>query len=157
MFDPFFDSKKPLVPEDATAAIIVLEDGRYLLQHRDKIPEIFFPDHWGLFGGANEPGEDDKQGLRRELLEEIGIDFSEGKFRYFTRFDFDFSFSGHGKIRRVFFEIGPVPTSILDRVILREGKAIKSFTAREAFSTLRLTPYDSFALWIHANQKRMTA
>ena len=90
MFDPYLDSQEPLVPGAATAAIILLEDGRYLLQHRDPIAEIFFPDHWGMFGGGTEPGETDEQGLRRELLEEITLDVPESALRYFTRFDFDF-------------------------------------------------------------------
>ena len=41
------------------------------------MPEIFFPDHWGLFGGATEPGESDEQGLRRELMEELTLDFQK--------------------------------------------------------------------------------
>lgn len=157
MVDPFLDSQAALVPGGATAAIILIEGLRYLLQHRDPKPEIFFPDHWGLFGGATDPGESDQQGLRRELREELDLDFSEGDFRYFTRFDFDFGFCGHGPIRRIFFEIGPLPLSILDRIVLREGQAAEAFTAREALGTLRLTPYDNFALWMHANQARMRA
>ena len=37
---------------DACAAIILLEDGRYLLQLRDDIESIWYPGHWGCFGGA---------------------------------------------------------------------------------------------------------
>jgi 8-oxo-dGTP pyrophosphatase MutT (NUDIX family) len=156
MFDPFLDSQTPLVPGGATAAIILIEGGRYLLQQRDPKPEIFFPDHWGLFGGATEPGESDEQGLRRELMEELSLDFPESDFRYFTRFDFDFDFCGSGQIRRIFVEIGPLPLAILDRIVLGEGRAAKAFTAREALGTLRLTPYDNFALWMHANRVRLS-
>jgi hypothetical protein len=42
---------------DAAAAIIVTDDGRYLMQERDDTPGIFYPDHWGLFGGAFEPAK----------------------------------------------------------------------------------------------------
>lgn len=54
-------------------AVAVLEqEGRWLLQLRDDIPGIIFPGTWGLFGGHLDPGETPEQGLRRELLEEIG-------------------------------------------------------------------------------------
>ena len=157
MLDPFLDSQTPLVPGVGTAAIILVEGGRYLLQHRDPKPEIFFPDHCGMFGGATEPGETDPEGLRRELMEEIGLDFPESDFRYFTQFDFDLGFCGRTPIRRIFFELGPLPDVVLGRVRLGEGRAVKAFTAREALGSLRLTPYDSFALWMHVNQTRMQA
>ena len=51
--------KSPPQLGNATAAILVLEDGRYLLQLRDNIPEIWYPDHWGPFGGGVNPGEDE--------------------------------------------------------------------------------------------------
>ena len=34
-----------------------------------------FPNHYGLFGGAIEKGENSKTALRRELREEIGLNF----------------------------------------------------------------------------------
>jgi 8-oxo-dGTP pyrophosphatase MutT (NUDIX family) len=152
--DPFLDSQSKLVPAAATAAIILIEGGRYLLQHRDAIPQIWFPDHWCMFGGGTEPGETDAQGMRREILEEISLDIAESEFRYFSQFDFDFGFSGHGKIRRTFFEMGPFPVSILDRIVLKEGQGVNAFTFREAMA-LQVTPYDSFGLWLHANQVRL--
>ncbi len=152
--DPFLDSEAKLAPAGAAAAIIMIEGGRYLLQHRDAKPQIWFPDHWCLFGGATDAGETDEQGLRRELMEEISIDIPESNYRYFTRFDFDFSFCGRGKIRRIFFEIGPLPATFLNKVVLKEGQDVQAFTFREAMS-LRIAPYDTFGLWLHANQVRL--
>lgn len=42
------------------------------MQLRDDIPGIVSPGCWGLFGGHLDPGESPEQGLRRELIEEIG-------------------------------------------------------------------------------------
>ena len=54
-------------------AVAVLErDGAWLLQLRDDIDGIVFPGTWGLFGGHLDAGETPEQGLRRELVEEIG-------------------------------------------------------------------------------------
>ena len=51
------------------------EDNRVLLQLRDDKPDIFFPNHWGCFGGAIEPGEAPHDTLLRELQEELGNTF----------------------------------------------------------------------------------
>jgi hypothetical protein len=42
---------------DASAAIIIVGNGGYLLQLRDDIPGIFYPGHWSCFGGAIHPGK----------------------------------------------------------------------------------------------------
>src|SRR5262249_32847766 len=56
--------KSPMLrPADAAAALIQLPDGRYLLQLRDARPDIFYPDHWGCFGGAIDPGETPESAL----------------------------------------------------------------------------------------------
>ena len=73
MTDYFLKNDEPLPPADSSAAIIVLEDGRYLMQARDDKPGILYPGHWGLFGGALNAGEDSMTGLRRELEEELGL------------------------------------------------------------------------------------
>ncbi len=84
---------------DAAAAIIFLDDGRYLMQHRDDKPGIFYPDHWGLFGGAIEPGEDPETlpspaevaakilPLASPALAETGklFDVREGRFKGYTQ------------------------------------------------------------------------
>ena len=53
------------------AIAIIHQDGKFLMQLRDDLPNILFPGHWGFFGGHIEPGEDSKTGVLRELYEEI--------------------------------------------------------------------------------------
>src|SRR6476620_6979367 len=90
----YLEPKGPLKPANAAVALIVDEDGRYLVQLRDSKPTIFFPDHWGCFGGALEPGETDEHCLQREIDEELGLDLRQCAVRPFTTFTFDFSFAG---------------------------------------------------------------
>src|SRR5262245_25765419 len=85
--DNFLHSQAPLAVGDAAAALLVLEDGRYLLQLRDDLPHIWYPDHWGLFGGGVDHGEDAVAALRRELREELDLDMAEA--RPFVSFTFD--------------------------------------------------------------------
>ena len=151
----FLTSSCPLKPGDAVAALILIPDGRYLLQLRDDIPEIFFPGHWALFGGGIEPGETDRQAVVREVMEEIGLLIEEERFQFFTNFTFDFSFAGASpNLKRVFFEVTLTEDEVA-RAVLGEGAAMEAFTGAQALGQLKLTPYDSFALWMHHARSRI--
>jgi len=64
-----------MLPE---VALAILPKGDLVLcQLRDDIPGINFPGEWGLFGGHLDPGEQPEAALRRELLEEIELQFTE--------------------------------------------------------------------------------
>jgi len=58
------------------AAGIVVEEGRLLLSRRKAGAHL--EGMWELPGGKVEPGEDPRQALRRELVEELGITTSVG-------------------------------------------------------------------------------
>jgi len=153
--DPRLD-QTPLKPANAVAAIITV-DGSYLLQLRDNRHGIFFPAHWGCFGGATEPGETREDALTRELHEELGVTLAPAAFRYFTRFDFDLSFAGLAPIWRFFYETEMEPERLSD-LQLQEGAAMRLFSAEELLTgTVPVTPYDSFALWFHVNRRRLRA
>lgn len=155
-FDPHIDDRSLLQPGDGVGAILLLEDGRYLLQARDNIPGIFFPGHWGCFGGGVDPGETAFRALIRELAEETGIDVARLPVREFSRHDYDLSFAGLGSIYRIFFEIR-LDAQALVGLRLGEGREARAFTAPEVARLTPITPYDAFALWLHIHQGRLTA
>lgn len=136
---------------DAAAAIIALDDGRYLMQLRDDKPGIFYPDHWGLFGGAMEEGESGEQALRRELREEL--DHEAGPVSFFTRMDFGFETLGAKPSVRLFYVV-EMKSSDVERLTLGEGRSMSALTAREILLEKRVVPYDSFAIWMHCARKR---
>lgn len=153
--DPFLDDPTPLNPGDAVAAILLMPDSRYLLQHRDRRPGIFFPDHWGCFGGGVDAADSSrKAALKRELTEELGLAVDDIGVAYFADFTFDMAFCGMGHIYRTFYEIR-LSEDQTAGLHLAEGSELRAFTAREALGGLRLTPYDAFALWMHTNRMRL--
>jgi 8-oxo-dGTP pyrophosphatase MutT (NUDIX family) len=146
----FLADDYPMRGEDAVAAIITVEDGRYLMQRRDDIPRIFYPGHWGCFGGAINPGEDDIEAVGRELAEELEMPATAAK--EFIRFDFDLSKLGQKRCYRTYYELA-ISSADVSRLVLHEGAEMKLMPPDELFD-VRVTPYDSFALWLHFSRNR---
>ena len=151
----FVDDTFPLTPGGAVAAILIAPDGRFLLQLRDDKPGIFYPDHWGCFGGALEPEDETPSGgLRREIREELGLDLPASSFYEFTEFTFDFSFAGRGVLKRKFY-ISHLTAAQISVVRLGEGADVRLFDSLTALTEIRLIPYDSFALWLYHARDRL--
>ena len=75
------------VPRKISAGVILVDRaGRVLMQLRDDKPEIMFPSHWGLTGGAGHPGETPDETARREVTEETGLTL--GKIEPFKAYYF---------------------------------------------------------------------
>lgn len=148
----FLTDSHPLRGDDAVAAIITVEDGRYLMQLRDDIPRIFYPGHWGCFGGAVGPGEDPVEALARELAEEL--EMPPASVDEFVRLDFDLRKLGQKQCYRTYYEI-KVTEDEVSRFVLHEGAEMRLF-APDALFDQRLTPYDLFALWLHVARRRLT-
>jgi 8-oxo-dGTP pyrophosphatase MutT (NUDIX family) len=56
----------------AVAIALLYQNNRFLMQLREDKPGIAYPGCWAFFGGHLEPGELPAEGMRRELIEEIG-------------------------------------------------------------------------------------
>ena len=133
------------------AALLLLDDGRYVMQLRDAKPEIFYPDHWGCFGGAVHDDESPQRTLCRELQEEL--EFAPSEALEFTRFDFDFGALGQRAVYRIYYEV-PVSHDAFSRFVLHEGAQFRAFSAADILAQLRVTPYDAFAIWMHCRRER---
>ena len=129
-------------PANAVAAIITNNKNEVLLQHRDAIPNIFYPSYWGCFGGGVEAGETLEDAIARELREELGI--NNFIFNYFSSISLDFSPIGGGSVNRVYFHSSIEPLEIA-QIKLGEGSGYE-FLAEERIADYLITPYDKFAL-----------
>ena len=151
-FRAFLKSTELLTPTNSVAAIMTLDDGRYVMQLRDHKPHIFYPGHRGLFGGALDAGEDHLYALRREIKEELG--FEPDKLNHFVSLDFDLSSIGAKKVYRKIYETR-VSNAQLENFQLGEGQAYSSFAPQEILTNLKVTPYNSFAIWMHFARTRL--
>jgi len=66
-----------LAPKPASCGVVVDAQGRALLGRRAREPRAGL---WDVLGGFLEPGETPEQGLQRELLEEIGVECTVGRY-----------------------------------------------------------------------------
>lgn len=143
--------KPKLIGSDAVAALICLDDGRYVMQLRDDIPHIWYPNHWGCFGGAINPGEKPEDALRRELREELEFEVQDA--RYFMRLDFDLGPDG-GRLYRIYYRVA-MNAAQLGRLVLHEGADVQALPAETLLHELRVTPYDAFALFLYHDRERI--
>ena len=146
-------SNKPLRPGDAVSAFIILEDDCLLMQYRDDKPDIFYPGHWGLFGGEVDDGEEPETALKRELFEELRLDSVE--ITPFISFDFDLTNMGCRKYYRHFY-IVRIANADLTGLVLGEGREMRPFEVASLLINERVVPYDAFAIWLHASQHRIS-
>jgi 8-oxo-dGTP diphosphatase len=112
---------------EVAVGLIVADDGRLLLQHRDADPSITGANLWGFFGGHLEPGEAPSRAFLREMGEELGW-----RPRHFEHYlttdapplpgDRDY---GRGVISHVFAAHLNAP---LDQLVLGEGQAMALYT-----------------------------
>ena len=144
-------AQPPLQIGNAVAAILLDEHGRYLLQLRDDLPQIWYPAHWGTFGGSVDPGEDELYALHRELDEELELSFADA--RLFSRLEFDLRPQGMDKYFRSYYEISVTAAQVAN-LVLHEGAAMRSIPGDEAL-TMKLVPYDGFALFLHHQWSRL--
>lgn len=146
-------SATPLEVTDAVGGIITVGE-KYLMQRRDARADIWYPDHWGLFGGVIEPGEDSLTTLARELDEELELKIDLSVVQLFLRLNFEPAGLRLGIYRRDIYTI-PIAADRLGQLVLHEGAELGLFSPEEMLGAMRITPLDSFAIFLHVAQRRL--
>jgi len=131
------------------AALLVTEDGRYLMQLRDDFSWLRVAGHWGLFGGRVEAGETPREALFRELREEL--EFTPTVARWFIETASVIPQLGVPPSQKTFFEV-PVTPAEVECLPLHEGRAKRLFTLDDLLREPRLVPWDLEGLMIHARR-----
>jgi 8-oxo-dGTP pyrophosphatase MutT (NUDIX family) len=138
---------------DAAAAIIRVESDEYLMQLRDSKPGIWYPGHWGLFGGGIERGEDPVSALKRELREELELEIETAEF--FVRTEFDLAGLALPRFYRSYYVV-TIGREVESRLVVHEGAAKRLFRGVEILEEPKVTPYDAFALFLYQARGRLT-
>lgn len=119
---------QPTRRAEIAVGLIVADDGRLLLQHRDANPEITSAGLWGFFGGHIEPGESASAAFLREMHEELG--WRPRHFEHYLTRDIEYRSGEPGYSRDVAFTSHVFAAHLdvpLDRLTLGEGQAMALF------------------------------
>lgn len=149
MASPTPDDLIPLtVPPDrsVSAAVIVCEDGRYLLQLRDEKPGLPLPGHWALFGGGIEAGESAETALIRELDEELCF-IPERIMPLCVTVQ---AIYPETPLFRFHFFTIPIHSADIGRMVQQEGADMGLFSVAEACGLAKISPWDLCAILFHA-------
>ena len=111
------------VQYQGVSAIPVNPQGKILLQQRDDRPDLVFPGCWTTFGGAIEAGETPDEAMRRELLEETGLELP---LKLWKVHDEMVELKGAPLLVRRYIYIGPIDQPA-ESITLNEGQALGFF------------------------------
>ena len=105
-----------------TVKAVIYSDDKFLLQLRDQKQGIFYPGVWGLFGGSVDDGEKPIDALKRELIEEIGLEVKNAKLL------FSWNHDKYNSILHFFL----VPLTVeLEKLCLNEGQRMDLFSIEQ--------------------------
>lgn len=120
--------------------LVVTDDGKLLLHHRDDVQGIPHPDCWAGFGGAVEEGEHVEAAVRREVREEIGVDVVDATFLVDVVDE-----EGDGRTVSLFYVLGGIGLEDID---LHEGAGVGIWSAEE-LREMKVSPFVRRAITQH--------
>ena len=68
-------------------ALLLTTAGEVIVQHRDDIPHILWPDSLSVFGGGVEGDESFDEALAREIKEELAVELTDYQYEFYKTFE----------------------------------------------------------------------
>jgi 8-oxo-dGTP diphosphatase len=128
------------MPVRKAAMLLIVTDNGLLMHLRDDKPGIPHPGCWAGFGGAVEEGETIEQALRREVLEETGLEIGSATF-----LASEIDHEGDGREVSLFYVAGDYRPEDID---LREGAGV-AVHSLEDLPQLKMSPFVRRAIGSH--------
>ena len=128
----------------SAAVVIPHHNKEIFLQLRDNKKGIFYPNHWGCFGGALENNEFYIQAAIREFYEETNIVLKKTKLKLFISKEYHIK---KFKFKRKYFIYKLSNKKLfLNKFILNEGKMGEFISLKNFYKLKNVCPYDKFAI-----------
>ena len=131
--------KQPPCIGHYVGALLLTTVGEVIVQHRDDIPQILWPDSLSTFGGGVEGDESLDEALAREMKEELDIDINDYEYEFYQTFEQRIGNheEASGDIDCHIYLIYDVDT---DKLNILEGQGYKLLTKGTDLSTIKASP-----------------
>lgn len=145
----YLDMPCPFPVESIAAAILYSTDGRYLLQLRDDKEGLPLRNHWALFGGGVEAGEDGREAVLREIHEEL--DYKARDCSWFHEAFYVLPRVKNRVVRKAFY-LMTIEAGDVAGMTLGEGSDMKLMSLEELIGLPNIAPWDLAVVMMHARQ-----
>lgn len=122
------------MPHKVASVILINEKNQILLQLRDNKEGISYPNYWGTIGGHCEKGENPLDALKREVKEEICLEFED--YEFLGSFD-----DGAGNTAYIYK--AQIRKKVKE-ISLTEGQKLKYFSIPEIMNLHTPEPFKKF-------------
>jgi 8-oxo-dGTP diphosphatase len=138
--------------EFIAAAILYSTDGRYLFQLRDDKIGLPLRNHWALFGGAVEAGEDGHQAVLREIHEELN--YEARNCTWYHESVYVLPRTRKRVVRKAFYLMHIDPADV-DGMTLGEGSDMRLMSLDDLIRLPNVAPWDLAVVMMHARQGKI--
>lgn len=135
--------------EFIAAAILHATDGRYLFQLRDDKAGLPLRNHWALFGGTVEAGEDGREAVLREIREELNYEARD--CTWFHEAVYVLPRVRNRVVRKAFY-LMTIDAADVDGMTLCEGSDLKLMSLDSLLRLPNVAPWDLAVVMMHARQ-----
>jgi 8-oxo-dGTP pyrophosphatase MutT (NUDIX family) len=136
--------------EFIAAAVLFSADGRYLFQLRDDKKGLPLRDHWALFGGAVDPGEDGRAAVLREIKEELT--YEARHCVWFHEAIYVLPRTVNRVVRKAFYLMN-IEADDVDGMTQCEGSDMRLMSLDELLGLPNVAPWDLAVVMMHARQQ----